>query len=67
MENIHISKIIKTGSSYGIVLTKEILTAYNMQRGDYIVFGFLSDEVLAMRKLTEKEKAELKPKPIIKF
>lgn len=39
MENLYITKLVKCGSSLGIIIPKQILRAVEMQRGDTIIFG----------------------------
>lgn len=67
MEPFLISKITKVGTSLGIVLPVNVLRAYKWQRGDFIIFGFSDDEQLILKRPTEIELRELKPKPIIKM
>ena len=64
-QTMFIVKLNKQGTSLGITVPKEILKAYNWERGDYLVFGPESGEVLFLRRITPEEWQELKPNPII--
>ena len=64
MQTVFISKIIKVGSSYGIVLPINIMGAYKWQRGDHVIFGFSDDKALWIKKLSDEELLNLKPQII---
>lgn len=55
MQNYIITKIIKTGSSLGVVLPKSILNALTLQRGDQVVFGVGEYDTLIIRKITDEK------------
>lgn len=60
MENIKITKIIKTGTSLCVVIPKSIRHALNFERGDQVVFGILDDQSLVIRKLSYEDLIKLK-------
>lgn len=60
MENIQITKIIKTGTSLCVVIPKNIRDALKMERGDQVVFGILDDQSLVIRKLSYEDLIKLK-------
>lgn len=64
MENVNITKVIKIGTSQGMVIPKGILTALKIQRGDYIVFGLFGEGQFVVRKLTREELLHLRPQII---
>lgn len=64
MENIILTKVTRTGNSLTIVIPKNVCTALNIQRGDQMSFGVYSDDVICIKKLTQRELQNLKPKNI---
>lgn len=60
MGEFHLTKLIKVGDSLGIVIPKNILRAYGWERGDTIAFVFASDDLLGVRRVSEKEMRILK-------
>lgn len=64
MENVDITKVVKVGTSLGIIIPKHILTSCEIQRGDHIVFGLFTEGQFFVRKLTEKELRHLRPQVI---
>lgn len=67
MEQIEITKIVKIGNSYGLLIPQKICKGYKLQRGDHVVFGFGEPDILFIRKLSDDELRNLKPQPVIKF
>lgn len=61
MQTLYITKIIKVGSSQGIVIPIPILQGMKWERGDYVVFGFGGNDQILLRRLTDKEMREMKP------
>lgn len=61
MERIYLTKIVKIGTSLGVVLPKEILAACMWDRGDYISFGVIAGPTLVARQLSDQEVKRLKP------
>lgn len=55
MQNVYITKVIKTGNSLSVVIPKPFLKAYNLERGDQIVFGQLDENYIALHKLTARD------------
>lgn len=55
MEQIRITKVIRTGTSLCVVIPKEILHALNLQRGDQVCFGILDGNSLVVRKISHEE------------
>lgn len=60
MESIYITKLVKIGSSEGVVIPQTILKSYNWQRGDMLVFGFAAPEQLFLKRLTDMEIRRIK-------
>lgn len=63
MKSLFTTRIFRSGSSNVIALPREILKAYKWDRGDQLVYGINSEQVLFIRKLTDKEITELKALP----
>lgn len=61
MESFFITKLIKVGTSQGIVIPREILDAYKWERGDVLVFGFAGTEQLLVKRVSDVEIQKLKP------
>lgn len=57
----HITKIIRVGSSLGVIIPKLVLDQLFIERGDVVVFGFYGDKQILIRALTEQEVRQLKP------
>lgn len=55
MEQIRITKVIRTGTSLCVVIPKEILHALKIERGDQVCFGILDDNSLVIRKITNED------------
>lgn len=64
MQSYNITKIIKIGSSLGVVIPKNILNALTLERGDQVVFGAGEYDTLIIRKITDEK---LLPVKIIKL
>lgn len=60
MENIFITKLVKIGTSKGIVIPVNILRAYNWQRGDTLIFGFSGGDQLSIKRLSDRDFEYLK-------
>lgn len=61
-QTVFISKITKIGNSHGITIPQNILNAYNWTRGDVVIFGFAGGDQLYIKRITDKELEQLKPK-----
>ena len=61
METLHTTKIIKTGTSLGIVLPVAILNGLALLRGDRLVIAIGNNNTIILRKLSDKEIRDLKP------
>lgn len=64
MEKIYTAKLTRVGSSLAVVVPKDILRAQKLERGDTFVFGVYDENVIVMRKISDRELAELRPKII---
>ena len=64
MEHVDITKVLKVGTSLGIIIPKRILTSCGIERGDHIVFGLFSEGQFFVRKLSQKELQHLRPQII---
>jgi antitoxin component of MazEF toxin-antitoxin module len=65
MESIHITKLVRVGDSLGVITPKTILKAYNWKRGDILVFTFINNDTLAIRRLTDVEIRAIKEKTAV--
>lgn len=55
MEQIRITKVIRTGTSLCVVIPKEILQALKIERGDQVCFGIYDNNSLVIRKISSDE------------
>ena len=60
METIYITKLVKIGTSEGVIIPKEILNGFHWQRGDQLVFGFAQGDQLFIRRLSDYELQNIK-------
>lgn len=58
------TKVIKVGTSLGIIIPKSLLTDLNILRGDHVVFGLFSEGQFFVRKLSTNELRQLRPQVI---
>ncbi len=65
MQAIYFTKITRLGNSCAVVIPVNILNAYNWQRGDTLVFGFLGTDQLFLKRLTDKDMERLKSNEVI--
>lgn len=61
MQNLRITKVIKVGNSHAVVIPRDILVALNIQRGDQVSFGVYSDDVICIRKISQRDLLNLRP------
>lgn len=54
MENLRITKVIKVGTSNGIIIPKEVLTAVGLERGDQVFVAVREDLSVQLIKNTFK-------------
>lgn len=59
------AKVIKNGTSLAIVIPVNILRELKINRGDTLAFAVAEGDIIMLRKVTDIEKLQLKPKPII--
>lgn len=64
MENVNITKVIKVGTSLGIIIPKALLTDLEIQRGDHVVFGLFSEGQFFVRRLSTNELRTLRPQVV---
>lgn len=55
MHTTHTAKIVRVGSSLGIIIPKFLLKQQNVDRGDTVVFGIYGERQFFFRVLTDKE------------
>lgn len=67
MENLIITKVIKTGTSLCVVIPVKILRALKIERGDQVAFGVYADDVICMRKIQPEDILKMKPKEIKQY
>lgn len=65
MEDIYLTKVVRVGSSKGIIIPTNILNALNWQRGDTIIFILANPEQLIIKRVSDKDIHELKHGRII--
>jgi len=61
MESVYITKLVRIGTSEGVVIPQNILQAYHWQRGDFLVFGFAGADQLFLKRLTDEDMKRIKP------
>jgi antitoxin component of MazEF toxin-antitoxin module len=61
METFFTTKVVKIGSSVGLVIPRDILAACMWERGDRVVFSVIAGPTLVIRQLSEQEIRRLKP------
>lgn len=67
MINVQITKIVKVGTSLGVIVPINILRDLQILRGDQVAFSIAAGDVICLRKITDAEKLEIKPLPIIQI
>ena len=65
MINVQITKIVRVGTSLGVIVPINILRDLRIMRGDQVAFSVAAGDVICLRKITDAEKLEIKPLPII--
>lgn len=65
MLTLQIVKVLKIGSSLGVVIPTAILKVLEIERGDQMAFAVYHEGTITLRKLSRDEILQLKP-PIIK-
>lgn len=60
METIYMTKLVKIGTSHGVIIPTEILNGYHWQRGDFLVFGFAGADQLFLKRLTDLDLQKIK-------
>ena len=66
MDKVYTARIMRVGSSLGLIIPKPLLKQLNIERGDTMVFGAFSDGVFAFRRVGDQELRIFDP-PIIKI
>lgn len=61
MNDIILTKVIKVGNSCAVVIPRDIRVALDIQRGDQVSFGVYSEDVICIRKISQRELQNLKP------
>ena len=64
MISLYTAKVIKNGTSLAVVIPVNILRELKIDRGDTIAFAIAEGDIIMMRKISEAEKFNLKPKQI---
>ena len=64
MIEVQMTKVIKNGNSLAVVVPINILRELKIQRGDTIAFAVAEGDIIMMRRVSDAEKLQLKPKPI---
>lgn len=60
MEQIRITKVIRTGTSLCVVIPKEILQALSLQRGDQVRLNIFNNQDIIIHKITHEDFTKLK-------
>lgn len=66
MRNPFSTRIRKIGTSFGVIIPIEMLRGHNLQRGDFVAFGSIDPDTIAIRKLS-KELLDQINIPVIKI
>mgnify|MGYP001574047238 CR=1 FL=1 len=61
MENLYITKVVRVGSSIGIITPKGLMKQLGIERGDHVVLGLFATGQFSVRRLTERELNDLRP------
>lgn len=64
MQILYITKIVRVGTSFAVVVPINILRSLFIERGDQIAFSVADGDVICMRKITDAEKLQIKPPTI---
>jgi antitoxin component of MazEF toxin-antitoxin module len=64
MISVQIGRIIKNGTSLAVVIPVNILRALKIERGDQVAFAVAEGDIICMRKITDIDKFNIKPKNI---
>lgn len=67
METFYTTKIVKIGSSLGLVIPRQIIAAMMLERGDQVIFSVISGPTLVVKQLSEQEIRKIKPGYEIKY
>lgn len=62
MENLDITKVVRVGSSFGVIIPRKVLIGINWQRGDTIMFSNYQTGQVTLRALTDVEIKYIKNK-----
>lgn len=60
MQTVFITKLVKQGTSLGVIIPKRILNTYNWQRGDVFCFGFSGGDQISIKRITDTELERIK-------
>jgi antitoxin component of MazEF toxin-antitoxin module len=60
METLDITKLVRVGTSYGVIIPVHILRALHIERGDHVVFAVGHDDVICMRKVSDDTVLQIK-------
>ncbi len=60
MKALHFTKLVKVGTSLGVVIPSNVVRALGWERGDILVFGFAGTDQLVIKRVTDVEFQELK-------
>lgn len=64
MIRLRIMKIQKVGTSLAVVLPVGVLRALNLERGDMMAVGIYEEDVICIRKISQKQLQEFRPPQI---
>ena len=64
MHSTHIAKLMRIGSSVGVIIPRIVLNALKVDRGDTVVFAFYGERQIMLRILTDAELRHLQPPEI---
>lgn len=60
MEELYLTKIVRIGTSKGIIVPTNILDGLNWKRGDRVVFTFGYDDTLIVKKVDDETIRQIK-------
>lgn len=65
MANDGMHRVIKVGSSLGVVLPVAVCRTLGIARGDLVSFGVFEENTVVIRKVTPEQLKQLAPKTIL--
>lgn len=51
----YITRLFKNGSGLAVIIPRDFLVAYNLQRGDYLVYECVNEKTFLLRKMSPEQ------------